>query len=402
MRKKCLLLPLVAIFCLSSCGKAKETVLPKGGKEVLKQEEKDARLVKAVRNIYNAHEKNDKIWFNFQAEAVVFSFDSPKLEMSSGIQFMNAFGVLEGLFTGNKETTRIGVSTGEFKAANYIHSDLEGEEKVDYEKYFKIRGMNFYLENGNAYIDLGSNNLLEILGSYSKMIAEFTTGYGEEMGSFADTISSIAQDEENTKSLIASFFGDNFNNKFKIEDVIDDDSYPLIDLSAGNDGMSDEEALKAAEDTKALFEQQSGLKWDNLCKTYSYGEDSAFQFIFPPADIRNENYPNGTEELGFKYTKGSYIELVAVFENNQLRDIGLLTHVGIEFTDEEITKACGGTLTATIAGRISLTLNYSGGDNISFPTNYDDYVSLNFGSSEEEDLEEEDTEGLDDSNGQIG
>ena len=370
MRKKYLLLPLVTLFSLTSCNNATETssnsLLPPGGQEILEVGERNRTLAKAMKGFSDNVSTSDSFWFDVDLNELSFKLDSPKLQVESKLGNFKAQCAALDIFTGDKESAKAAIKIKDGYVTNRVKSDLEGEEKIEYSKNINFSDMNFYLDNGGFYLDFGNNDIAEVASSFAYVLYQFIGTYLGD-GDIAEILKSIAEDKANFTQLINIFFGDGFNNKVKLEGFLDDSKFPLADLGQVE---SEEEALETVEDYGKKFEEESGLPWEAVFSAFSYGDGTGFQFAFPLAYL---NKSLDLDESPWKYNDYSVVTVAAVLDaQDRLLAFNTYLDFGVDFLDEEVTSACGGTLTANIVAAVSINFEYE--DNgVSFPENYNDY-----------------------------
>ena len=372
MRKKYLLLPLVTLFSLTSCNNAGDSsssssnLLPPGGQEILEVEERNLTLARAMKGFSDNVSSSDSFWFDVDLNELSFKLDSPKLQVESKFGDFKAQCAALNLFTGDKASAKAAIKTKDGYITNRVKSDLEGEEKIDYSKNINFSNMNFYLDNGGLYLDFGDNDVAEVVSSFANILYQFIGAYIGD-SNINEIIKSIAEDKANFTQLINIFFGDGFNNKIKLEGLIDDSNFPLANLGQVE---SEEEALETVEDYEKKFEEESGLPWEAVFTAFDYGDGTGFQFAFPFAYL---NKSLNLEESGWKYNDYSAVTVAAVLDKEN-KPLALNTYIdfGVDFLDEEVTNACGGTLTAHIVAAVTVNFEYE--DNgVTFPENYNDY-----------------------------
>lgn len=370
MRKKYLLLPLVTLFSVTSCNNAGSSsgtsLLPSGGQEIVEIGERNRTLAKAMKGFSDNVSNNDSFWFDVDLNELNFKLDSPKLQVESKLGGFKAQCAALNIFTGDKESAKAAIKTKDGYVTNRVKSDLEGEEKIDYSKNINFSSMNFYLDNGGIYLDFGNNDVAEVASSFAYVLYQFVGAYLSD-GGIAETLKSIAEDKANFTQLTKTFFGDDFNNKVKLEGLIDDAMFPLANLGQVE---SEEAALETVVDYEKKFEEESGLPWESVFTAFNYGDGTGFQFAFPLAYL---NKSLDLDESPWEYNKYSVVTVAAVLDaQDRLLAFNTYLDFGVDFLDEEVTSACGGTLTANIVAAVTVNFEYE--DNgVKFPENYDDF-----------------------------
>jgi len=376
MKKKLLILPLIALFSMTSCGtsapdKTADGHLPSGGSEVTKKEDRTARLAKVIENGSAQLGNLDAFGLELSFDISKFSVDSPNLKAELAVSPQPSFKMgAEHLFNGTKENTKIGVSSTAFTASVKMETSLT-EEPVNLNESFSIGALGAYLDNGNVYADLSALNVPNLLKQVVKAAAPFADtlkqdeeGYGMMIGNL---IEQFSLNPDLLQTMLDMIFGKDFNYKLKFEDVAKE--FPLVKVES----YTETESLEKAEEAiKAFDNNTAGLKFDEVCHIYTYGDFTGLQFSFDLNKI--EAVANAGVTLG----EGNVFEFGIVMDEKGLpRDFSIKAQLDLSVAEEQAGAIFGGALKASGGVKVNGTFVY-GSNPVSFPANYDDYSKLAF------------------------
>lgn len=385
MKKRLLLLPIIALLSLSSCGEKSNPLppapeltedgdLPEGGETIEDVTQRKQVLAKALKNGSDSLRNSDHIGVSFNISHFIAGFDAPKFNMSvdtgHDVEFLIS---ADHLFNGTKENTRIGVAIPRpFTVYANLNSGVEDFE-YSFEDRVTFNEASVYLANGNIYADLSELNLEDVVGKVCTFVSPFTDGILGEESTIQAFIEQFANNPAMFTLLLKAALGENFNYKFAYEGAIPDDKYPLVNIEA----LDDEKAEESVEDNTKSFEEATGLKWDDVCKVQTYYDIyTGLEFNVHLSDIKTDTFlPETTINLGFTFHPESYLKMVLVTDE-QNRPIKFSVKLGTAITihEDSVSEALGGEVVFAIDTAVGVNIDYDKGP-VNFPENYDDYTS---------------------------
>jgi len=383
MKKKYLLLPIVGLMSLTSCGTANppaptaEGKLPEGGTEIVKKEEKTAKLASVMKDASTNLSQIDS--FGLRTTLHKFEVGGISEDGKSRVDVHVAGGeptfVLgaDHLFNGTKENTKVGINIPAFDIFTEIdYKPVEGDSYL-YRNTTSFGGAGAYLDNGNVYADLSQGHLPDLVVSLAKFTYPFLGELTTEWRMVEMIIKNIADYPDLVDTLIAQFLGSDFNYKIKVPDAVN--KYPLVTYEE----VKEEDSVKEAENLEAGFEEATGLKWDDVCSVFTYGKYTGFEFYFKLRDFKTDTYlPESTQDMGFVFGDDSGVAFSAIFDEKGLPlDFSFRGGVVITISDEEVSKHFGGDL--TLGANLHFDGSFVYGSNpVSFPESYEGFNTLPF------------------------
>ena len=380
-----LILPIALLFSLTGCNGAEPTAeggnVPEGGKEITDKVEEEQALEELVEKSSASLKENDAFSFNVTNKGIVLNASGNRYNFTTGLGEFTLKGGAQGLYSGNKETTKFGANFSGTKIIYKVDAIPNEGEETHIDKNYEVGAINSYFDNGSLYIDASEAGLSTLIKNVvtdtAPAISQVAEQYlGPEGASGIETIlTTLSSSELAIDAFIGGTFFSKplgFNYKMAFKDLVKEENYPLIKINESTTETAKETVTKM----KDAFEERTGLAWDDVVTLYTYKSGGkALQFEIDKdkllSFVRPEDIVYYGIEVETAYIKGS------IYFN----DKGIPTTASIKeellgkATGNMFKEAMGSDLSFDSNGEIDVNLTY-GSNDFTFPEDYNGYSSF--------------------------
>ena len=378
-----LILPITLLFALTGCGNSEPVAeggnIPSGGQAVADKEQAEQTLEDLVEKSSASLKENDAFGFTVTNKGVSVKANATRFNLDGGVSEFTLNGGATGLYSGTKETTKMGATFSGTKVTYKLDAVPEEGDETHIDKNYEIGPIGTYFDNGSIYVDASEAKLgaliQSVLTDASPSINIAVEQYlgPDTAAAVATLLATLTSSEAAVTAFIgATFFNKalGFNYKMAFKDVVkDEDAYPLIKV----DETTTETAKEKVSELKEIFEQSTGLAWDDVMTIYTYkAGGKALQFELNKDQILAMIQPEDVEAYGIEFETASVKAAVYFNEQGVPTTASLKEEIKGSANGDIFVDALGSALTFESVGEIDINLTY-GSNPVSFPENYDDY-----------------------------
>lgn len=384
MKLNKLILPIAMLFALTGCSGSEPAAeggnVPSGGQAVTDKEQAEQALEELVEKSSASFKVNDAFGFNVTNKGLSVKANATRFNFEAGASEFTLNGGAQGIYSGNKASTKAGATFSGTKLTYKMDAIPEEGEETHVDKNYEVGPISTYFDDGSLYVDASEAGLgaliKNVVTDASPAISMVAEQYlGPEMAeTVTGALTLLTSSEEMVNMLIGKLFSKSlgFNYKMAFKDLLDEDAYPLIKV----DEVTAENAKEKVTEMKGIFEERTGLSWDEVMTIYTYKSGGkALQFELSKEQIIKMIQPEDIEAYGVEF-ETAFVKGAIYFN-----DKGIPTTASIK---EEIkgsasadmfVNAMGSALSFESTGEIDVSLTY-GSNPVSFPENYNDYNSF--------------------------
>ena len=393
MNKTKFILPLIALFSLSSCGsesqlairQAEQGKVPEGGTLIQGRGPKIDGLARALKSAQEEVKNITDFGVTVTCDGLQAELASEKL---NGTLTLGEFSLLAGatnLFNGTKENTKIGLEFSGLKStADLTRVKQEAAEDFELKAERTVGKCAAYLDNGSIYVDLTDFGVPEIVSETAEFIEPYVPLAIEiaELDKMTSTfvtylVSQFAESPENVTKVVSSMFGcsnpEDFEYKLAFKNQLKDEDYPLIpeDLN-----IPDDKFEETAELICDRFTDETGLNFDDTVKVYQY-EDHALAFELTIGKEELETVLRKHVVADFDYTVNDGELSIALYLNQKglPSSLSIVNDMDFTISGDEADARFGGDLSVITNTAIDANLSLDSNP-ITFPEDYKDYYDL--------------------------